>query len=91
MIKSFEEFHELNENSLKVPARINDIDDIDNYFWGRSAEWAKKIWGSNSGAAVDAKNGKWYYVTYKSKGVGEGYLHLKQVKMNKDGTYSIPN
>jgi len=89
MIKSFEEFHGLNENSLKVPARISDINDIDNYFWGMSAERAKKIWGSNSATAVDAKNGKWYSITYKSKGFRDGYLHLKQVKLNKDGTYSI--
>ncbi len=81
-IKSFEGFlneWELNENVMKVPARITDPEELDQYFWPDSAKKAKQIWRSNSTIILPAKNDKKYRITYISKG-GNRYLQLKLVK-----------
>ena len=77
-IKLFEEF--VNEGSTKIPARIKNEEDISNYFWAYEAGLAKEIWGSNSTIKLQAKNEKYYWITYVFKDFYNKYLQLKLVK-----------
>ena len=76
-VKTFENF--LTESSIKIPARIKDVDEIDQYFWPYEANKVKEIWGSNNGIILPAKNDKSYKIKYISKG-GNKYLQLELVK-----------
>lgn len=67
------------ESSIKIPTKIKDVDDIDQYFWPYEAEKAKKIWGSNNGIILPAKDDKSYRIKYIFKG-GNKYLQLELVK-----------
>lgn len=81
-IHTFEGFlneFELHESAIKVPARIKDVDELDQYFWPHEAKLAKPIWGSNNTISLPAKNDKKYRIKYISKG-GNRYLQLELIK-----------
>ena len=80
-IKTFEDFgNSLNESTIKVPAKIKNVDELDQYFWPYEANKAKEIWGKNSTISLPAKNDKVYRITYVFKDFHNKYLKLQLVK-----------
>lgn len=74
--------------SLKAPTRIKSQSAIKDNFWGKDLVDAEALWGKNTSRVLQHLNKKYYQVTYKFSN-GSGYLELRPMKDNGNGTFSI--